>query len=252
MGAVEQSSGSENFDALKQSIDSDTQLRAEIEGFLRLVLETYNPSDQGTRFLTGAAAEWVLAMAAYSAGIIMIPEGHGSVGVDLMSVFGSAKEAWSSKSSSQKRPTAFRISNGMGGAGRGFVDPTIFMAPQLPGLVFAHPDKHPEVREAQQVKGDAVTLPFRVVRDHASKHPECVIAMDIPYNEGHGRTDPALPVIRDLVTTHQFPRLSKLFQDSNPRKSSVVDDLSDLRKMFDNGDISQETFDAACKKVVEG
>ena len=42
-------SGSEQFDNLRASLASDSQLRFEVEALLRLIVETYNPSDRGVR-----------------------------------------------------------------------------------------------------------------------------------------------------------------------------------------------------------
>ena len=245
------SSGSESFDALKRAFEADPQLRSETEALLRLVLETYNPSNPGMRFLTGGLAEWVIAFSAYAAGVVMLPQGHGAVGIDLKAVFGAVQEAWSCKSSTQPKEADFRISNGLGGSGKGFADPTIFMAPLLPGLVFAHPDVHNHVVSSQQVKADAVTMPFRAIAEHANAHPECVIEMKIPHNQGRGSTDATFDAVKLLVAGHGFPLLGKLLKDANPVQNSVADELTRLRKMLDDGFISQEIYDAGCRKAVD-
>ena len=244
------SSGSQRFDELKQAFESSPQLKSETEALLRLVLENYNPSNPGIRFITGQAAEWVIAFAAYAAGVIVIPQGHGAVGIDLKEVFGVVKESWSCKSSTQQKVNNFRISNGLGGSGRGFVDPTIFMAPLLPGIVFAHPMVHPHVTDAQVLEKDAVTMPFRVIADHAAAHPECVIELDIPHNQGHGATDATLEALKLLVTSHGFPILGKLFEDAKPVKRSIADELTTLRKMLEGGSITEEIYEAACRETV--
>jgi len=245
------SSGSASFDALKEAFEADPQLRSETEALLRLVLETYNPSNPGIRFVTGGIAEWVIAFAAYAAGVVMLPEGHGAVGIDLKAVFGAVQEEWSCKSSTQPKATSFRISNGLGGSGKGFVDPTIFLAPALPGLVFAHPNVHPDVASSQQVKADAVTMPLRAIAEHATAHPECVIEMKIPHNQGRGSTDATFEAVKLLVAGHGFPLLGKLLKDANPVQSSVADELARLRKMLADGSISQEIYEAGCRKVVD-
>ena len=57
------------FSLLKQSFVDDPSIRSETETALKAVLEPLNPSERGTRFLTGGAYEWVLAVACWVAGL---------------------------------------------------------------------------------------------------------------------------------------------------------------------------------------
>ena len=57
------------FAMLKESFRKDPAIRSETETALKAVLERLNPSERGTRFLTGGAYEWVLAVACWVAGL---------------------------------------------------------------------------------------------------------------------------------------------------------------------------------------
>ena len=79
----------------------DRQLRNEIESLMLLLVETYNPSDRGVRFITGGIGEWMLAFAAYSAGVLSMPAGHNANGFDLAGLLAEAKRLWSVKGSNR-------------------------------------------------------------------------------------------------------------------------------------------------------
>ena len=84
-------SGSIEFDLFRDRVRADRQLRVEIENLMLLVVETYNPSDRGVRFITGGIGEWMLTLAAYSAGVLSIPAGHNADGFDLQGVLSQTK-----------------------------------------------------------------------------------------------------------------------------------------------------------------
>ena len=98
-------SGSAEFDLLRDKVRSERQLRNDIENLMLLVVETYNPSDRGIRFITGAIGEWILALAAYSAGVISMPAGHNADGFDLRGVLSQSKSLWSAKGSNTRNST---------------------------------------------------------------------------------------------------------------------------------------------------
>jgi hypothetical protein len=72
------------FSLLKKSFSENPSIRSETETALKAVLERLNPSERGTRFLTGGAYEWVLAVACWVAGLKTIPGGHSQNGADLL------------------------------------------------------------------------------------------------------------------------------------------------------------------------
>lgn len=245
------SSGSAEFDLLKTTIDADPQLRYEIEALFRLVVETYNPSDRGVRFITGGISEWVLAMAAYSAGILALPDGHNANGNDLRGVLDQSKALWSAKGSN-KGGGNFTITNGQGGPGAGLTVATIFWSPEFPGLVFGDPAIHPHLRDAQIERKDAMVLPKKAVVEHALMNPQCVVVMSIPDNPGTATRDPSFEAVKVLVEGGSFPRLRRLLDDSSKVDSSVVGQIKALKQLLDEGALTQVQYADAVKKVTSG
>lgn len=241
-------SGSAEFDLLRDKVRADRQLFNDIENLMLLVVETYNPSDRGIRFITGAIGEWVLALAAYSAGVISLPAGHNADGYDLRGVLSQSKSLWSAKGSNSNS-REFRITNGLGGAGAGFSHATIFWSPLLPGFVYVDPKLHLKVAAAQRATSDATVLPLSAVAEHSSAHPECVIELRIPMNPGTAKLDPAFEALKVLIIGGNFPRLRKMLEDASKVDSSFVDQLRALQEMRQSGQLSNEQYDAAVLKL---
>lgn len=244
-----ESSGGPAFDRLRSRLATDAALRSELESALRLNVDRVNPTDQGNRFVVGGAVEWIIAAAAWEAGVLTVPGGHSLQGFDLRALQEAARGLWSVKSQSAARPGAFRISNGLGGGGRGFVDPTVFLSPNLPGLVFADPGHHPSVVAAQKVGTDAVTIAHGAIAQHAADHPECVARLVVPRNEGRGEENPFLSYTETILTPSQFPRLSAMFRAARPASGSVAEEALRLVALRDSGAITGEQLDALIRKL---
>lgn len=243
LGGSSDSSGSEAFDAVRDELARDPSFRAEVERALHVNVNRVNPSDRGNRFVTGGAAEWIIAAAAWHAGVLTLPGGHSVNGFDLLDLQTAAKGLWSVKSQTAASAGEFRISNGLGGGGRGFVDPTVFLSPHLPGLVYAHPDVHADVKAGEKFKSDAVVMPFRVVKRHAQEHPECVSPLTVAMNEGRGKENPYLAYTKTILVPEQFPLLSEMFVAAAPPQRNLSDEVQRLAEMRDAGTISQAQFD---------
>ncbi len=241
-------SGSAEFDLLREKVITDRQLRNDIENLMLLVVETYNPSDRGVRFITGGIGEWILALAAYSAGVVSMPAGHNADGFDLQGVLSQSRSLWSAKGSNSTS-REFRISNGLGGAGAGFSHATVFWSPLLPGFVYVDPKLHVQVAAAEKKKSDATLLPLAAVAEHSRVHPECVIELMIPKNPGTASLDPAFEALKVLIARGNFPRLRKMLDDASKVDSSFVDQLRALQKMRQSGQLSDEQYDAAVLKL---
>lgn len=248
MQGVLGTSGSPEFDQLRTAISSDRQLRNEVESLMLLLVETYNPSDRGVRFITGGIGEWMLAFAAYSAGVLSMPAGHNANGFDLQGLLSRAKGLWSVKGSNRSGGD-FIITNGRNGPGAGFVEPTVFWSPDLPGMVFAHPALHDSVVAGQRALKDSTVVSKHVIAAHAHEHPECVIAIEVPENPGTATKDPAFEAVKLLVEGGNFPRLRRMLEDAEKVDSSLVGQLQALRSMRDSGDLTDEAYSAAVRKV---
>ena len=242
------SSGSASFDALRDGLARDVGVRHELEGALRLNVDRVSPSDRGNRFIVGGAVEWLVAAAAWSLGVLTLPGGHGANGFDLVDLQDAARGMWSVKSQSSSKKAAWRITNGLVGSGRGLTEPTVFVSPQLPGLVFVDPDRHAAAGETYDAR-DAVMLPFAAVLSHALANPECVAPLDAPVNEGRGRENPFLAYAETIATPERFPRLSAMFQAAKPRATGVAGDVAALVAMRDSGMITDEEFHGLVRKT---
>ena len=199
--------------------------------------------------MVGGAVEWIVAAAAWSAGVLTVPGGHNANGFDLTDVLAQAKGLWSIKFSSQKSPREWRLTNGLGGAGKGFVVPTIFIHQKLGGLLYVDPVQHPSVVAEVASGKDATKLPFRITREFALAHPECVATMDIPFNEGQATGDSHL-FIRDLLSPSTFPNLAKVFVDATPIARSASDEIRHLAQLRDDGVLSDDQLRLAIDKLL--
>lgn len=242
-------SGSPQFDRLREAFLADPALRQETEWAFRLAVETYNPSDRGLRFITGGIGEWIVTVAAYRAGVVTLPEGHNADGHDTQDLLAQARALWSIKTSYKNDNGTFTITNGQGGPGPGLIVPTIFLSPNLPGIVYVNPNVHPEMVALQEPKSDSMKLAKRHIAAHAAAHPECVVPFTMPENPGSAVRDPGLEAVRLLLDGPQFPRLSKMFRDTARVDTTLVEQLRELRAMRDKGALSEESYQAAVRKV---
>ena len=245
-------SGNAAFDTLKAALVKDSDLRSELEYALAANVSKVNPSDRANRFGSGAAVEWILAAACYRAGVLSIPAGHNANGFDLQDMRQVAQGLWSVKNSTTRSRSEFRLTNGMGGEGKGFVEPVVMLSPHLPGLVFADPIQHPDLASEAKKTGDAVVLPFKAVLKHAEDHPECVAPLKMPINEHQGTLDPWMDYVQTLLDPIRFPILSKMFLDAKPAVRSLADEIRALSGLREDGVLSKEQFDSAIERLTQG
>ena len=243
------SSGSDAFDKFRATLDRDAGLRGELEAALDLNVNRVNPSDPGGRFISGGAVEWILAATAYKAGIVSVPGGHSARGFDLQDLLNAARGLWSVKNQTSPKKSAYRLTNGLGGAGLGFVEPTVFLSPHLPGVVFVDPVAHPETTGKAEQLSDAWVIGFRHIAAHAADHPECVARCKLPANPGTGTHRPDMDYTEGLLSPERFPRLSTLFREAKPPSSSLTQDLQDLIAMKNRGELTDELFEALVRKM---
>ncbi len=239
-------SGSAEFDRLREFLLAERSVRNEVRDALFALTEQINVSDRGSRFVVGGTVEWIVAAACYAAGVVALPEGHNADGFDLAGVHAAIAGLFSVKSS-LSNASEFRITNGLNGAGKGFVEPTIFVHTRLGGLVFADPAQHADLAAAAVPKADGVVLPVRAIAAHAAVHPECVIEMEVPLNQGRGSYDPALEFARKLIENGNFPNLRRVFDDVKRVGSSPAQEIAALRRMRDDGTLTQSQFETAIR-----
>ena len=245
------SSGSEAFDLLRTAFLSDPTLRTETEWAYRLAVETYNPSDRGLRFITGGIGEWIITLAAYRAGLVTLPDGHNADGHDTASVLAEAKGLWSVKTSYRKGGK-FTITNGQGGPGLGLVVPTVFLSPDLPGIVYVNPETHPEMVGLVAWHKDSTSIAKADVAGFAVLHPECLIPFTMPENPGSAVKDPGLEAVRLIVDNSNFPRLRTMFVDVSKAAAedqSLIAQIQQAKKLHADGTLTDAQFDALIGKL---
>lgn len=242
-------SGSRQFDALRSALIGQPGLRAELESALLLNVQRVNPTDRANRFGSGAAVEWILAAVAFAAGVITLPGGHNLNGFDLQDFREASRGLWSVKNQTKKGD--FRISNGLGGGGRGLVDATVFLSPALPGLTFLDPARHLDAAARAKSTGDAVVLPFSAVAQHATDHPECVAPCAMPANPGTGTDDPWMDYVENLLTGGRFPLLAQLFVRSAHAESTLTSELKALAQMRRAGELDERRYQLALDRLLD-
>ena len=253
-------SGSLAFDQFRAVMAKDAALVRELEAALQVNVDRVNPSDPGNRFVTGGAAEWIIAAAAWEAKVLTVPGGHGARGFDLLDLQDAARGLWSVKSQSARKKSAFRISNGLGGAGKGLMDPTVFLSPHLPGLVLVDPVLHADVKAAEkstkknkdgeETESDAVTIAFGVIAKHAKERPECVIPLRVPMNEGRGQENPYLEYTQTIVVKSQFPRLARMFEAAKPTGTTLGQDLAEFARMKAEKLLTDDQYEQAVAAAI--
>ena len=151
------------------------------------------------------------------------------------------------KSSYSPKIGTFIISNGRGGSGRGFVDPTIFWHPRLPGIVYVDPEQHPWIMSGVRETKDAWELKRTALGAHAETHPECVIEMGIPENPGTATSDPGYEAVRLIVQSGPFTRLDNTTPHDD---STIAAQIPQLKASCDDGTLTPDQFERAIEKVI--
>lgn len=244
-------SGSTEFDTLKQHLDSNREVKREVEFAFSALLTAANPSDRGLRFLFGNGAEWIMAAAAWSAGVLTAPAGHNANGFDLGDLLNNAKGLWSVKASAASKSGDIRLKNFMGdGSGADWVEPTLFVGPYLQGAVLIDPRLHDSVKSQMRRGSDALLLGGGVVKKFAVEHPENYVSFDVAINQGGGSNDP-YTFVKSVITPEHFPILSRPFLASSPASvSSRVEDIQRLVELRDAGVLDDEQFKRAVDKII--
>jgi hypothetical protein len=250
------SDSTSDFAQLREAFAADPQLAQELQWLLHIAVENFNPSSRANRFIIGALVEWGIALAAFSAGILTLPQGHDADGDDVAGLRDAAKYRWSVKSSfSKQRSYQFIIQNVRGrkedGPTERKMEETLFLHPLLPGIVHVDPVEHRQVLSALRFDGDAWVLPLQVLQDHAVTSPEHVIPLVVPPNPGAKEVDPAMDIIRAFVMQPHFQRLGSAFRQQAARsQSDVVDRLQEIKRMASDGALTEVQASAAIDKIL--
>lgn len=227
------------FQKLKSSFFRQPEIRNEVELALTAVLERLNPSDRGTRFLTGGAYEWVIAVAAWASDIQVFPGGHSENGFDLMEYMESLKGVWSVKSfTGESLSGSLRIVNKMSPGHVQWTQATIFISPDLPGIVFFDPKMAPVYVSMATENDEAVTISGAYIKKYADENPDCVIPLNAPVNPGNGKESPQLDIVSSILTSGTYSHLGPVM--NKMRQMATTVDF--LRKQYSSGEIDELTF----------
>lgn len=227
------------FSILRAAFKSSPSLQVETELALAAILERLNPSERGTRFLTGGAYEWVLAVSCWASGIKAIPGGHSENGFDLLEYMEALKGLWSLKSfTSDKLSGSMRIINKMSSAPVVWSHPTVFISPDLPGLVYLDPLVATSYSSLAKENDEALTLSGKVIKEYAANNPGCVIPFEAPVNNGNGGESPQLDIVSNILTSGTYDTLGPIMT----KMKKIAATAAFLRSQFSAGQIDEETF----------
>ncbi len=199
------------FQQLRERWSTNSGLGLEVLRAMHEIINRYDVSDRANRFVVGHYMEAVLAATFYGADLIAPPAGANADGFDLRGITAHFHDVMSVKCSFTPGQ-GFRITNGMNGPGRGWTDPTLFISPSLPGIVYASPAEHPDLAALVRQVSDATTLNLTALREHVRRHPECVIPIVVPANPRTGRGSLGADVFRQIVgdSPGMYPELSRV------------------------------------------
>jgi hypothetical protein len=227
------------FQILKESFKQNPKIREEVELALAAILDRLNPSDRGTRFLTGGAYEWVLAVAAWASEIRVFPGGHSENGFDLLQYMDSLKGIWSIKSFTGASLTgSLRIINKMSSVQVKWTQATIFIAPDLPGIVYLDPNLAPGYASMTTENDESVSILGKYIKQFALGNPDCVIPFKAPINPGNGKESPQLDVVSSILTSGTYANLGPVMSKMKQMSTTV----NFLRQQFNSGEIDEPTF----------
>lgn len=246
-----QGSGNREFDRLRDHLLKDRAVKREVEFAFASLLTAANPSDRGMRFLFGGGAEWIMAAASWSAGVLTAPAGHNANGFDLADLLTKARGLWSVKASASKGSAQIRLTNFMGdGLNAVWQDPTLFVAPYFDGAVLVDPCIHTEVHDKMKRASDALVLSGKIVKDFRDANPANFIPFEVAINSGNVSGDP-FTFIKSVLSPDHFPILSKPFLESAPiTTGNRVEEIQKLADLRDQGVLTDEQFKKAVDQVV--
>lgn len=250
--AAPATSGSRAFDALRMKLSTDVKLKTEVEHAFYILVGAANPSDRGQRFLYGNGAEWIMAAAAWNAGVIAAPMGHNADGFDLVDLLGDARGLWSVKASASASSGQIRLKNFMGsGEGVEWKEATLFVGPYFGGAVLVDPRIHTEVASRAKQGRDALMISSKAIRDFAQNTPANFVAFEVAKNDHHQVPDPAA-FAKTILVAESFPMLSAPFTAAAPKKGqrSMSEELEVLKSLRDDGALDEQQYQLAVDRVL--
>jgi hypothetical protein len=234
------------FSLLRKAMSSQPDLREEIRLAMQAVLDRLNPSDRGTRFLTGGAYEWILAVASWAVGVQVLPGGHSEDSFDLMEYRNGLRGLWSVKSfTTRKLSGEIRIVNKLGPGNATFDKPTLFISPELPGLTYLDPKLAPNYALRVTQDDEALKINGKLIKQFAKDNPGCVAEFTAPVNVGNGKESPQLDIVSNILTSGTYMKLGPIM--TKIKKMTVTAQF--LKKQYQSGLLDESTFESMLKNL---
>ncbi len=164
----------EAFQRLKEAIEQDEALRADIEKALKELLGRFSTTIRENRFVVGGALELILVAALRAAGVKAEHVGVEEERIDIKLESGG----FSIKGHFSRSGGAIRLINTLGESEETkWETATLFVIYGI-GIGYADPELIPEKR-VERVK-DALVLKYGVIRKFLSEHPHFLIDLSVP------------------------------------------------------------------------
>jgi hypothetical protein len=239
----------DRFYILKNKLQSNPNLVVEMENAFSSIIDRLNPSDRGTRFITGGSYEWVLATVCWECGVNLSPNGHNSNRIDLSEYINDFKQAWSLKTFTSKKLTGdLRLVNRMSSENSAEIvwsTPTIFISPQFPGMVYINPDIAPEYAKRTKLDAEKLTINASLIIKFAEDNPSCVFKFNAPINKNLGKSSMQLDIVSNILSSGTYPILGKRI------KSLVENDIkyNSILQLHGEGSIDASKRDELISKI---
>ena len=224
-------------------MDSQPDLRNEFELAFASIAAKHHPSDRAERFVFGGACEWLLAIAAWKAGVQALPAGHAQNGFDLMQFKGAVQGLWSLKSSASynsNSPINLRnnISSSNSAANAIYDHPTVFMGPYLPGITYVDFTNNQSLAAKIVYDKDAAKIKSKDILEYATQHPDHVIPVHLTAVANGSTIDSNLKLVANVLTSGTYPLLGGTV-DILQRYSEKI---TVLRELHASGSLSDSDF----------
>jgi len=233
----------DQFNILKNAMDSQPGLRNEFELAFASIAAKHHPSDRAERFVFGGACEWLLSIASWKAGVKALPAGHSQNGFDLMQFKGAIQGLWSLKSSASHSSNSIinlrnNNSSSESSANAIYEHPTLFMGPYLPGITYVDFQNNPGLAAKIIYDKDAAKIKSKEILEFAKSNSEFVISLTLDAKPSGSTIDSNLKIVANVLTSGTYPLLGGTV-DFLQRYSEKI---TVLRELHASGSLSENDF----------
>ncbi len=194
------------FQKIKEAVEQDKALRADIEGALRELLGRFSTTIRENRFVVGGALELILVAALRAAGVKAEHVGTEGERIDIR----LEKGGFSVKGHFSRAGGTIRLINTLGeSAETKWETATLFVIHSV-GIGYADPELIPE-SQVERSK-DAIVLKYKVVHEFLSKNSHYRISISVP------------PILSDVSSSELVSRtLAREILEKTSRLKDYID-----------------------------